>query len=111
MIDRMILKRVELLPHASFQQVERDLGLRGEKLIAYADGIVRRIREIGDAGYRPRIHLDVYGTLGELFGGDTAAIAGYLGELEAAVRPHELLVESFVIAATRDAQIEAFRAL
>src|SRR5262249_22143431 len=24
MIDRMILKRVELLPHASFQQVERD---------------------------------------------------------------------------------------
>src|SRR5207248_1721013 len=36
MIDRMILKRVELLPHASFQQVERDIGLRGEKLIAYA---------------------------------------------------------------------------
>jgi len=35
MIDRMILKRVELLPHASFQQVERDIGLEGEKLIAY----------------------------------------------------------------------------
>src|SRR5204863_4896640 len=38
MIDRMILKRVELLPHASFQQVERDIGLEGEKLIAYAAG-------------------------------------------------------------------------
>jgi methylaspartate ammonia-lyase len=111
MIDRMILKRVELLPHASFQQVERDIGLEGEKLIAYANGVVERIRQIGDPDYRPRIHLDVYGTIGELFGGDVDAIAVYLGELEAAVRPHELLVESFVIAANREAQIDAFRAL
>src|SRR5215813_2390089 len=111
MIDRMILKRVELLPHASFQQVERDIGLEGEKLIAYASGIVERIRQIGDPGYQPRIHLDVYGTIGELFGGDIDAIALYLGELEAAVRPHDLLLESFVIAATREAQINAFSAL
>jgi len=111
MIDRMILKRVELLPHASFQQVERDIGLEGEKLIAYANGIVERIRQIGDPDYRPRIHLDVYGTIGELFGGDIDAIAVYLGELEAAVRPHELLLESFIIAASREAQIEAFRGL
>jgi methylaspartate ammonia-lyase len=111
MIDRMILKRVELLPHASFQQVERDIGIEGEKLIAYANGIVERIRQIGDPDYRPRIHLDVYGTLGELFGGDIEATAVYLGELEAAVRPHELLVESFVIAESRQAQIEAFRSL
>jgi len=111
MIDRMILKRVELLPHASFQQVERDIGLRGEKLIAYAKGIVRRIREIGDPDYRPVIHLDVYGTIGELFGGDTAAIASYFGELKAAVEPHELLVESFVIAPSRAEQIERFRTL
>jgi methylaspartate ammonia-lyase len=111
MIDRMILKRVELLPHASFQQVERDIGLEGEKLIAYANGIVARIREIGDPDYRPRIHLDVYGTLGELFGGDIDAIACYLGELEAAVQPHALLVESFIIAGSREAQIDAFRGL
>jgi len=104
MIDRMILKRVELLPHASFQQVERDIGLRGEKLIAYAKGIVRRVREIGDPDYRPVIHLDVYGTIGELFGTDTAAIASYLGELKAAV-------ESFVIAPSRAEQIERFRTL
>jgi methylaspartate ammonia-lyase len=95
MIDRMILKRVELLPHASFHQVERDIGLKGEKLIAYAQGIVRRVREIGDPDYRPVIHLDVYGTLGELFCDDIDAVAGYLGNLKAAVEPHDLLVESF----------------
>lgn len=111
MIDRMILKRVELLPHASFQQVERDIGLRGEKLIAYAEGIVRRVREIGDSDYRPVIHLDVYGTLGELFSDDIDAVAGYLGELKAAVAPHDLLVESFTIAPSRAEQIERFRAL
>jgi methylaspartate ammonia-lyase len=111
MIDRMILKRVELLPHASFQQVERDIGLKGEKLVAYAAGIVRRIREIGDPDYRPAIHLDLYGTLGELFGGDIEAIADYLERLAAAVSPHDLLVESFTIAPSRAAQIDAFRAL
>jgi len=111
MIDRMILKRVELLPHASFQQVERDIGLEGEKLIAYANGIVERIREIGDPDYRPRIHLDVYGTIGELFKGDVDAIAVYLGRLEATVRPYELLLESFVIARSREEQIVAFCAL
>src|SRR4029077_6148236 len=85
MIDRMILKRVELLPHASFQQVERDIGLEGEKLITYASGIVERIRANGYPDYRPQIHLDVYGTIGELFGGDVEAVAVYLGELEARV--------------------------
>src|SRR4029077_14384187 len=49
--------------------------------------------------------------LGELFGDDIDAIARYLDTLEAAVRPHVLLLESFVIAATREAQIDAFRAL
>jgi methylaspartate ammonia-lyase len=46
-----------------------------------------------------------------LFKGNIEAIAFYLGRLEAAVRPHELLLESFVIAESREAQIEAFRAL
>src|ERR1700752_5395726 len=111
MIDRMILKRVELLPHAAFQQVERDIGLEGEKLIAYANGIVERIREIGDPDYRPRIHLDVYGTIGELFGGDIDATACPRGWREAAGRPHHLLLAGFVTAGSREAQIEGFRGL
>src|SRR5262249_21658633 len=56
-------------------------------------------------------HLDVYGTIGELFGDDIPAIARYLGELKAAVEPHDLLVESFTIAPSRAAQIARFRAL
>ena len=111
MIDRMILKRVELLPHASFQQVERDIGLEGEKLIAYAEGVVRRIREIGDPDLPAAHPSRCLRHDRRIVRRRLDAIAAYLGRLEAAVRPHELLLESFVIAPSREAQIAAFRAL
>jgi len=110
-LDQRILKRVELLPHSSFTHVERHIGLRGEKLIDYARAVVKRIGEIGEPGYHPIIHLDVYGTLGQLFRNDVERIAAYLGELKQAVGTHELMVEAPIIAETRAAQIEIYRAL
>ncbi len=110
-IDRMIMKRVELLPHSSFHIPERDLGREGEKLLAYATRLAQRIAAIGAPGYRPRIHLDVYGTIGELFHMDIAVVAQYLGRLAAAVAPLELLIETPVIAASKPEQIEIFRRL
>jgi methylaspartate ammonia-lyase len=107
-LDRMILKRIALLPHASFQVVERDLGRSGEKLVGYARYLSARISEIGDADYRPRLHLDLYGTLGELFGMDLEAITDYLATVVEAASPFDVLIESPVIAATQDAHIEAF---
>src|SRR5215469_10147315 len=99
-LDQRILKQVELLPHSSFTQVERHVGLRGEKLLEYARTVVCRISEIGEPGYEPTIHLDVYGTLGELFENDVGRIADYLAELKAAVGRHALMVESPIIANT-----------
>jgi methylaspartate ammonia-lyase len=110
-LDQRILKQVELLPHSSFTQVERHIGLRGEKLIDYARRVMGRIGEIGEPGYRPIIHLDVYGTLGELFANDVERIAAYVGKLKAAVGGLELMVESPVIAATQPEQIRLYAAL
>jgi methylaspartate ammonia-lyase len=110
-LDRVILKRVELLPHASFTLVEEHVGRNGEKLMDFARGVARRIGEIGDADYRPRIHLDVYGTLGELFEMKLEPLADYLGELGKAASPYELLVESPIIARTQEEQIASFRKL
>jgi methylaspartate ammonia-lyase len=110
-LDRMILKRVGLLPHASFNVVADHVGLKGEKLVAFAKMVAMRIGEIGDTDYRPRIHLDVYGTLGELFANDTSAIADYIGTLGAAAQPFGLLVESPIIAKSRPQQAELFSAL
>jgi methylaspartate ammonia-lyase len=110
-IDRMIMKRLELLPHSSFHIPERDLGRHGEKLLAYGERLAQRVRALGGADYRPRIHLDVYGTIGELFDKDIQVITDYLGRLKAAVAPFDLLVETPVLADSRQAQIETFRSL
>jgi methylaspartate ammonia-lyase len=109
-LDRTILKRPELLPHASFTTVEH-VGRSGEKLLAFADTVATRLRQIGGDDYRPRIHLDVYGTLGELFGDDIDKIAGYLARLGETVQPYGFIIESPIIAPTQREQIELYRKL
>jgi methylaspartate ammonia-lyase len=110
-IDRMIMKRAELLPHSSFHIAERDLGRDGEKLLEYGRRLARRVRALGGDGYRPRIHLDVYGTIGELFEQDIARITGFLGRLKDAVAPYDLLVETPLLRESKVAQIAAFQEL
>src|SRR4030095_10913333 len=110
-LDRVILKRVELLPHASFQVVSEHVGLQGEKLDAFVRRVATRIREIGDADYRPRIHVDLYGTLGELFSMKIEPLADYLGTLRKEAGAYKLLVESPMIAKNQQEQIEKFSAL
>ena len=110
-IDRVILKRVELLPHASFQLVGEHVGHEGEKLAAFVRRIAARCQEIGDSDYHPRIHVDLYGTLGELFSMDIAPLADYLGRLRGEAAPYKLLVESPMIAATQHEQVAKFREL
>jgi methylaspartate ammonia-lyase len=109
-LDRTILKRPELLPHASFTTVEH-VGRSGEKLRAFADTVATRLRQIGGDDYRPRIHLDVYGTLGELFANDTDKVAGYLATLVETTRPYDFIIESPIIAKTQREQIELFKKL
>lgn len=109
-LDRTILKRAELLPHASFTTVEH-IGRQGEHLRAFANAVANRLRQIGGEDYRPRIHLDVYGTLGELFVNDTDKIAAYLATICDDLQPYEFLIESPIIAPTQREQIELFQTL
>src|SRR5262249_16683905 len=93
-LDRCILKRLELLPHASCTIVKEHVGMQGEKLLDFAGQVAGRIQAIGDPDYAPRMHLDVYGTLGELFAMRMDPLADYLGRLLQAAQPYGLLVES-----------------
>lgn len=109
-LDRTILKEPGLLPHASFTTVEH-VGRSGEHLLAFAKTVATRLKEIGRKEYRPRIHLDVYGTLGELFSNDVEKIAAYLATVADAIRPYDFLIESPIIAKTQREQIELFKQL
>jgi methylaspartate ammonia-lyase len=111
LLDRMIMKEAELLPHGSFTVVDADLGSKGEKLIDLARSLVKRIGEVGAPHYRPRIHLDTYGTIGELFGNDPVRIVDYLARAAEAAAPYDLLIESPVIARTRQEQVDIYSQL
>lgn len=108
-VDRIILKQAELLPHGSFTNAQRDLGQGGEKLLSYAQRVVQRIKAIGPVGYNPQIHLDVYGTLGEMLDHDIARLVEFLRAVCDVVHPYRLIVESPFIMGTRDEQIRTYQ--
>lgn len=106
-LDRVIMKQAAVLPHGSFTMAV-DLGPGAIVLTDYARSIAKRIQEVGAPGYKPRIHLDVYGTLGDLFGDDIEGLIDYVASLAKVVAPFDLLLESPVIAPTQRQQIEVF---
>lgn len=107
-LDRMIMKQVALLPHASFVHVN-DIGPKGEVLLDYVHSVSKRIQERGASTYRPRLHFDVYGTIGDAFLDDE--IPDFLQLVGRAAHPYDILIESPIVATTRDSQIERLRQL
>ncbi|HEY8392822.1 MAG TPA: methylaspartate ammonia-lyase [Capillibacterium sp.] len=104
--EKMILKGVDVLPHGLFNHLGK-VGRAGEKLLAYADWLKRRIEALKPrADYRPVIHLDLYGTLGLAFQEDPARITAFLTRLEQTVAPYPLRVEDPVVLADKSAQIK-----
>jgi methylaspartate ammonia-lyase len=110
-LDRMIMKRAELLPHASFTVVETDLGADGRLILDYAAKVSKRVQDVGAPDYRPIIHLDTYGTIGEMLDCGIGRMADFLERLAQAAAPCPLYIESPVIADTQASQIEIYAAL
>ena len=109
--DKMIIRRVASLPHALVDDVPEQLGADGARLVQYVRWLKRRIQELAGDDYRPTIHLDVHGALGQIYGNDLGRVLGQLYALELAAQPFPLRVESAVIMESRAAQIEAMRTL
>lgn len=67
-VDKMILKGVDVLPHALINNVEEKLGFKGEKLREYVRWLSDRILSLRTSErYHPTLHIDVYGTIGLIF--------------------------------------------
>lgn len=105
-VDKMILKRVDVLPHGLINNVETKLGWRGEKLIEYIGWLKERIRILGEEGYLPILHIDVYGTIGIAFNYNIDEMVEYLARLEKIAFPHKLRIEGPVDLEDREKQIE-----
>lgn len=111
--DKMILKGADVLPHALINHVQSKLGEKGEKLVEYAGWLSERIRKLRlDKAYAPVLHIDVYGTIGAVFGSaNYKAMAAYLRQLADAAAPFRLRIEGPMDMEERMAQIDALARL
>ena len=111
-VDKMILKRVDALPHGLINNVPKKLGQRGGKLAEYVAWLSHRIRALrSDPDYRPDLHIDVYGTIGLIFDNDPARIADYLVSLEKRAEPFRLYIEGPADAGSKEGQIALLGAI
>ncbi len=111
--DKMIIKGADVLPHALINNVPKKLGENGEILKDYIVWLVDRIKtHRADENYNPVIHIDVYGTIGQLFGPENIKdMADYLEELEAVAKPFTLRIEGPMDAGERELQLKCLSAL
>lgn len=109
-VDKMIIKRTDVLPHALFNNVETKLGKEGEKLREYVGWLATRIKTLG-GDYKPVLHIDVYGTIGLAFNNDFVKIAEYIKTLEAPSQGLELYIEGPVDMGNREDQIKALKTI
>ncbi len=109
--EKMLLKGVPVLPHGLFNSREK-WGVEGEGVVEYVEWLVDRATELG-ADHAQRIHLDVYGMVGELFGPpyDRPVVVEYFRELERAAGSHPIQVEGPMDAGGRAPQVAAMAEL
>ncbi|MHB8170342.1 MAG: methylaspartate ammonia-lyase [Thermincolia bacterium] len=109
--DKAIIKRADVLPHGLINNVETKLGKQGEILLEYIQWLKSRVFLLGEEDYRPVLHIDVYGTIGQAFGDNETKILDYLSRLEEAAAPLKLRVEGPVDMGHKEGQIEALSKL
>ncbi len=110
-VDKMILKRADVLPHGLVNNIDTKLGRDGELLLSYLSWVRDRVLALGDDDYAPVLHIDVYGTIGQAFDGEVERVADYLDRLGEVAAPFQLRVEHAIDAGSRDGQIAASAAL
>lgn len=109
-VDKMILKGIEVLPHGLINNVAEKLGRHGEKLREYVRWLARRIKLLRTSeSYKPDLHIDVYGTIGQIFDNNMDKIADYIASLEADTDGLQLYIEGPVDMEEKPLQIESLK--
>lgn len=111
-VDKMIIKRVDALPHGLINNIPDKLGNNGEKLKEYVGWLTNRVRHLRhDVSYHPDFHIDVYGTIGTIFDHEPDRIASYLAELGEITEDFPLYIEGPVDAGEKSRQIAELYAI
>jgi methylaspartate ammonia-lyase len=106
MVDKIILRRIPIFPHASINTVAKL-----DKFQGYVEWTRKRIQKLTDHNYQPILHYDLYGTVGMKFKNDLKKIIPYLKDLVKAASPYQLRLEDPFNMPDRDSQIEQMKKL
>jgi methylaspartate ammonia-lyase len=105
-IDRMVLRAVDSLPHGLINNAAELVGPDGQRLLDYVGWVRDRVVERRlDPDYEPVVHIDCYGTLGDVLG-PVPRVADFLARLADRAAPFLLRVEQPIRTESRDGQIE-----
>jgi len=115
-VDKMVMRRVDALPHALINNIDEKVGRHGEKLLEYVKWLSGRIKSVSaelgyEKSYQPSIHIDVYGTLGQLYDNNVGAISDYLQTLAEAAQDFPLYVEGPIDTGEHQSQIATMSAI
>lgn len=110
-VDKMILKKVGMMPHGLINNVEEKLGKDGQKFLDWVKWVKNRITEIGDADYKPVMRYDVYGCMGYAFNDDLDKVFEYLLKVAEACEPYEVFIEMPIDLKSNAKQLEGMKYL
>jgi len=104
-VDKMILKRVDILPHGLINSRDK-FGAGGVRFLEYVEWVAERVRAVGGGDYNPRLHFDVYGWVGRELGLDPEGIAGFIAHAAQKAAPFGFNIEHPADFGGREEQIE-----
>ena len=110
-VDKMILKKVGMMPHGLINNVEEKLGKDGQKFLDWVKWVGNRIKEIGDADYKPVMRYDVYGCMGYAFNDDLDKVFEFLLKVAEACEPYEVFIEMPIDLKSNAKQLEGMKYL
>ncbi len=110
-VDKMILKRVGMMPHGLINNVEKKFGKKGEIFSEWITWVRNRILDIGGKDYKPVLRYDVYGIIGKAFQDNLDAVGEYLLKVEEISKPFEVFVEMPIDLKSNEKQLEGMKYL
>lgn len=109
-VEKMVLKRVDVLPHGLFNTPSK-LGEGGTKFLEYVTWVKECTQRLGGGDYQPTLHFDVYGNIGSAFEHNIDRMADYICRVAEAAGSLSLNIESPGDFGSTAAQIEGFALL
>lgn len=106
-VDKMILKSVDVLPHGLINSREK-FGPSGERFRDFVKWVVKRTTEIGQPGYHPVLHFDVYGWIGLEIGMQAQKIADFIARVADDVPGYRIHIECPADFGSTEAQLEEY---